>query len=191
MSRWKKLHHILIGAAIALVLIVPFGAFAFVKSGVYNVAASHPHTRFTTWLTHETTIHSVRRNASGIRPPSSVSPAEIVAGFCAYETHCVACHGASGVARQPWAGGMEPAPPYLLDSTRKFTPPQLFWIARNGIKMTGMPSWRESMSDPEIWQVIAFLEAMPRMNSDAYRQWRSAGVCGPDPEAVRLDMRGP
>jgi mono/diheme cytochrome c family protein len=185
---WKKLHHILIGAAIALVLIVPLGAFAFVKSGIYNVAASHPHTRFTTWLTHETMIHSVRRNANDIMPPSSVRPAQIVAGFCAYETHCVACHGASGVARQPWAGGMEPAPPYLLDSTHKFTPPQLFWTVKNGIKMTGMPSWRESMSDEEIWTVVAFLQAMPRMDSERYRQWRSAKLCAADPEAVAADM---
>ena len=45
------------------------------------------------------------------------------------------------------------------------------------------------MRDEEIWQVVAFLEAMPRMNSDAYRQWRSAGVCAPDQKAVRLDTR--
>jgi mono/diheme cytochrome c family protein len=84
---------------------------------------------------------------------------------------------------------MEPAPPYLLDSTRKFTAPQLYWTVKNGIKMTGMPSWRDSMSDEEIWNVVAFLEAMPRMNSEAYRQWRSARLCGPDAEAVLLDKR--
>ena len=42
--------------------------------------------------------------------------------------------------------------------------------------MTGMPSWREAMRDEEIWNVVAFLEAMPRMNADAYRRWRSAGA---------------
>ena len=41
----KKLHHLLIGAAIAIVLVVPLGAFAFIKSGLYNVAASKPHRR--------------------------------------------------------------------------------------------------------------------------------------------------
>ena len=189
MSRWKRLNHVLIGAAIAIVVVVPLGAFAFVKSGIYNVGASSPHTKFTTWLTHETMIHSVRRNAADVAPPSSAGRDQIVAGFCAYETHCVACHGASGVARQRWAAGMEPAPPYLLDSTRKFTAPQLFWTVKNGIKMTGMPSWREAMRDEEIWNVVAFLQAMPRMNADAYRKWRSAGVCAPDREAVRLDRR--
>jgi len=185
----EKLLLVLAGALVAIVLLVPLAAFAFVKSGIYDTSASKPHTRFTTWLTHETMIHSVRRRAAGVTPPSSVSPDRIVAGFCAYESHCVACHGAAGVARQRWVSGMEPAPPYLLDSTRKFTAPQLFWTVKNGIKMTGMPSWRDSMRDEEIWDVVAFLEAMPRMNSDAYRQWRSAGVCAPDQKAVRLDTR--
>ena len=179
--RREHLLHILIGAAIGIAVLVPLGAFAFVKSGIYNVAASSPHTRFTTWLTHETMIQSVRRRASGIAAPASFSAAQVAAGFCAYETHCVACHGAAGVARQRWAGGMEPAPPYLVDSTRKFTAPQLFWTVKNGIKMTGMPSWRESLRDEEIWNVVAFLEAMPRMDSNSYRRWRSAGVCTGSP----------
>ena len=179
MSRWKRLNHVLIGAAIAIVVVVPLGAFAFVKSGIYNVGASSPHTKFTTWLTHETMIHSVRRNAADVAPPSSAGRDQIVAGFCAYETHCVACHGASGVARQRWAAGMEPAPPYLLDARRRWRPRELFWIAKNGIKMTGMPSWRNAMSDREIWNVVAFLEAMGQMNSQDYVRWRAAGICRP------------
>jgi mono/diheme cytochrome c family protein len=177
--RLGKLHHLLIGAVIALAVIVPLGVFAFVKSGIYNVGASSPHTEFTEWLTHETMIHSVRSHAGGIVAPASASAAQVRRGFCEYETHCVACHGASAVGRQHWVSGLEPAPPYLLDAPQRFRPRELFWIAKNGIKMTGMPSWRDSMSDAQIWDVVAFLEAMPRMNSQDYMQWRSVGICGP------------
>ena len=58
-----KLHHLLIGAGIAIVVIVPLGAFAFIKSGLYDVAASRPHTTLTEWVTHETMIHSVKLGA--------------------------------------------------------------------------------------------------------------------------------
>ena len=64
---WKKLRHLLFGAAIALAIIAPLGAFAFVKSGLFNVAASHPHTKFTEWITHETMIHSARRHGAHSR----------------------------------------------------------------------------------------------------------------------------
>jgi len=176
---WKKVRHLLIGAVIAIVVIVPLGAFAFVKSGIYNVGASHPHTKFTTWLTHETMIHSVGMRARSIVPPESVSAADISAGFCAYETHCVACHGAAGVARQQWVSGMEPQPPYLIDVTQRFTPSELFWIVRNGIKMTGMPSWRNSMSDRETWNVVAWLEASRKLPPQTYVRWRAGHHCPP------------
>lgn len=173
----KKLRHLAIGALIAIVLIVPLGAYAFVKSGLFNVGASSPHTKFTTWLTHETMIHSVRRRGSGIEPPPWTGAAALVAGFCSYEAHCVACHGAAGVARQSWVGGMEPQPPYLLDETRRFTPGELFWIVKNGIKMTGMPRWGDSLSDREIWDIIAWLEAGKSLPPQTYLRWRGERRC--------------
>jgi mono/diheme cytochrome c family protein len=176
--RRKKLLHMAIGAMIAILVLVPLGTVAFVKSGLFNVGASHPHTKFTEWITHETMIHSVRRHSAGIVPPAYISAAQVVRGFCTYETHCVACHGAAGIAREQWVSGFEPQPPYLVDATSNWTPSQLFWIAKNGIKMTGMPSWRETLSDPQIWEVVGFLEASRSMPPQTYAKWRSMRMCG-------------
>jgi cytochrome c553 len=173
----EKLIHILIGAAIGIAIVVPLGVYAFVELGWYNVAAAHPHTKFTEWITHETMIHSVRRHAEHLQPPTGFRVSDIATGFCSYETHCVACHGAPAVAREKWVGGMEPSPPYLVDATSKWTPEQLFWIAKNGIKMTGMPSWRDSMSDRQIWDIVGFLEAMRKLPPQTYVRWRSRGMC--------------
>lgn len=175
--RRKQLVHVSIGALVALALLLPLGVTAYVKSGIYNVGASSPHTKFTEWITHETMIHSVGRHAEGIMEPQSPTAAQVRRGFCEYEMHCVACHGASAVARQHWVSGLEPSPPYLLDVTQRFSPAQLFWIAKNGIKMTGMPAWCNSMSDRQLWDVVAFLEAQPQMDSQVYLRWRSAGIC--------------
>lgn len=149
----------------------------FVKSGIYNVAASKPHTTFTFWLTHETMIHSVRRHARSIDAPAQFSGGQVVAGFCKYETHCVACHGAAGVGRQQWVSGLEPAPPYLLDIHQQFSRRELFWIVKNGIKMTGMPSWKNEMSDSEIWDVVAWLEASSKLPPATYLRWRGEHRC--------------
>ena len=74
--------------------------------------------------------------------------AQAIRGLCAYETHCVACHGAAAVGRVRWVNGLNPEPPYLLDATKRWSPSQLHWIVRNGIKMTGMPAWREEHDRP-------------------------------------------
>jgi len=173
----SKLIQLLILAALATAAIGALLAFGYVKSGLYNVGAAKPHTRFTFWVTHETMIHSVRSHAKSIVAPASVSAAQVVRGYCAYETHCVACHGAAGVARQHWAGGMEPQPPYLLDATETFRQRELFWIVKNGIKMTGMPSWKDSMTDAQIWEVVAWLEASRRLRPQTYIEWRRSGRC--------------
>ena len=178
MRPWSKLEPIAIGAFIALVALVPVAVVAFVKSGIYDVAASKPHTKLTFWITHETMIHSARRHAAGISMPARFTVPRVVGGFCTYETHCVACHGAPAVAREAWVGGMEPQPPYLLDVTSTWTPSQLFWIVKNGIKMTGMPSWRDSLSDRQVWDVVAFIEAERRLPPQTYAKWRSWGLCG-------------
>jgi len=177
--RRERLLQIGLGAAVAAGAAIALAGFGYVKSGIYNVGASSPHTKFTTWLTHETMIHSVRGHAKGIEAPASVSAAQVRRGFCEYETHCVACHGAAAVLREHWVSGMEPAPPYLLDATQRFRPRELFWIAKNGIKMTGMPSWRNAMSDAQIWEVVAWLEASRDLPPQTYVRWRSAGFCRP------------
>jgi hypothetical protein len=73
---------------------------------------------------------------------------------------------------------MEPSPPYLIDVNRRFSPNELFWLVKNGIKMTGMPSWQNEMSDPEIWSVVAWLEVGPKLPPQTYLQWRASGKCG-------------
>jgi hypothetical protein len=163
-----------------MALVAPLCAFAFIKSGLFDVAASRPHTKLTEWITHETMIHSARRHATSIAWPRSFTLRQTVSGFCAYEAHCVACHGAPAVPRATWVSGMEPSPPYLLDTTSRWTPSQLFWITKNGIKMTGMPSWRDSMPDIQISAVVGFLESMRRLPPETYLDWRSRRICGPN-----------
>jgi mono/diheme cytochrome c family protein len=175
-SRSRFLTGFLIGGAAALVL-AGAAAFAFSQSGLYNVGAAMPHTDFTEWLTQGTMIRSVRLHAKGVHAPERFNDAKVVAGFCQYEVHCLSCHGAAGVANDSWVNGMEPSPPYLLDASRKWTRPQLYWIVSNGIKMTGMPAWKRTLTDEEMWSIVAYLEATDRMPPTTFARWRSSGVC--------------
>src|SRR3954447_3918236 len=90
-------------------------SLAFVKSGLFDVGASNPHTKFTEWITHETMIHSVRRHAREIEAPRTFTVAQVVAGFCFYDSHCAACPGAAPAPRERGVSALEPQPPYLLD----------------------------------------------------------------------------
>jgi mono/diheme cytochrome c family protein len=75
----------------------------------------------------------------------------------------VQCHGAPGVAPEPFALGMTPAPAALVHTARTWTLAEIFWVVKEGIKMTGMPAWKYRMSEDDMWAVVAFLPAMARL----------------------------
>ncbi|MEA3001295.1 MAG: hypothetical protein QOH81_83 [Sphingomonadales bacterium] len=160
------------------------GAALFVRSGAFDVAASKPHTRLTYGITRSTMEYSVRVHARGIEAPTPFTGRQVAAGFCAYAAHCVMCHGALSVGRQPWVNGMTPDPPYLVGAPRRWTPAELFWIIRHGVKMTGMPAWEGRLSDAEIWNLVAFLEGPPNRQPGVYARMRESASC---PKGVGID----
>ena len=49
------------------------------------------------------------------------------------------------------AQGLNPSPPDLFRLGRDAGADETFWFIRNGVKMTGMPSFGKTHSDQEIW----------------------------------------
>ena len=64
--------------------------------------------------------------------------------------------------------GLNPPAPDLSESAQDMTPQALFWVTKNGIKMTGMPAWGLTHSDEKIWSIVAFIEKLPGMTGTEY-----------------------
>jgi mono/diheme cytochrome c family protein len=47
---------------------------------------------------------------------------------------------------------------------------ELYWITRNGIKMSGMPAWQHHLSEAELWAVVAFVLQLPELTPAAYAE---------------------
>ena len=153
---------------LAAYLVLAVAAAAFVFSGVYDVAATTPHWPLTTWVMEKARVRSIQEHASGIAAPAGLSdPANLVVGTSHFAAHCAACHGAPGVPRSEIAEGLYPQPPNLALTVNRYTAPQLFWIVKHGIKMTGMPGWGDH-SDDEIWATVAFIQKLPEMSEADY-----------------------
>jgi len=165
-----------LAGCLATLLAFFLGALLFIRSGLFEVAASKPHGPLVYQVVKTTMVHAVRLRARGTAAPPRFERGRILAGFCAYEAHCVTCHGALSVARDRWANGLTPDPPYLIDAPLHWTPGQLHWIITNGVKMTAMPAWGDSLSDSEVWNLVAFLETANRQPG-AYVALRAANVC--------------
>lgn len=144
------------------------GAFTFIYAGVYDVAATSPHWPASYWVMETVRAQSIKTRAAGIIPPPNLSDqATIVGGTEHYAAHCASCHGAPGVLRGDIGNGLYPKPADLTHVAQRYTPGELFWILKNGIKMSGMPAWNDH-SDEELWGTVAFLEKLPAMSEADY-----------------------
>jgi mono/diheme cytochrome c family protein len=149
-------------------LVVVLGGFTVIYTGLYSVAATDPHWPVTGWLMETARIRSIKAHAAGIQvPPGFDDPANIPTGVEHFAAHCAVCHGAPGVPRGDIAQGLYPPPPDLAKTAPLYSPAELFWIVKHGIKMTGMPAWSDH-SDEELWATVAFLRRLPGMSEQDY-----------------------
>jgi mono/diheme cytochrome c family protein len=147
----------------ALALYFPF-------SGVYNVAASAPHTALVRWYMGTFSDHSVEKHSAGIKVPAQYFAASPDEGIRLYDETCLPCHGAPGIERSLTAKGLNPEPPELYKTVGDLKPEEVFWVIKNGIKMTGMPSFEKGKTDEEIWTLAAFVKKLPQISPEVYQQ---------------------
>lgn len=157
----------LAGFVVAIALLV-LGGLAFIYSGVFNVAASPPHTTVGRWVLNTTKQQSIEARADVVTAPEKFTDEQVHEGFRAYNEMCVICHGAPGKEASEIGKGLEPRPPDLAEAAKRWEPRELFWIVKNGIKMTGMPAFGNTHDDQEIWSVVAFVQQLPNVTAEQF-----------------------
>lgn len=177
---------------------------AVVFLGLYNVSAREGHWAGVGWILHTTFRNSVALRAPAEAP--ALTDDMVALGARHYDTGCRPCHGAPGEERMAAARAMEPEPPHITDAVRDWTAQELFWIVREGAKMTGMPAF-PAPRDDEVWAVVAFLDRVAGMGGAEYAAlterpevWGSEGLAycamchdehgiGGNPLIPRLDIQ--
>jgi mono/diheme cytochrome c family protein len=161
-----------------LAILGAIGSAAFFFGGFFNIAANHPDPDIVNSALEHVRDAAIARHATD-RPPASLDdPALIQAGARAYSQRgCVYCHGGPGADWAKFSEGLNPGPPDLKDVANELLPQEIFWVVRNGIKMTGMPSFAASdppVPDQEIWSIAAFVKKLPSVSEDDYKAWTAA-----------------
>lgn len=159
-----------------LILLMVIGGLGFIYSGAYDIAATDPHWPIVHWGLEQVRVASIKAHAKGIFAPAELDdPAKVLAGTEHFAAHCAVCHGAPGVPKGDIAHGLYPQPPDLAQAAKRYSPAELFWILKHGIKMSGMPAWSDH-SDDELWATVAFLEKLPTMTEQDYTKLMMASI---------------
>jgi mono/diheme cytochrome c family protein len=141
---------------------------AVIFAAAYDVSASAPETAAESKILHAVMKNSVSARA-GAHEREAWSDEELRKGFKGYDEMCIICHSAPGKERRPISKGMRPQPPNLAEASKQWTTAQLFWIIKNGVKMTGMPAFGPTHSDEEIWNLVGFVRILPEISADKFR----------------------
>jgi mono/diheme cytochrome c family protein len=145
---------------IAVVLAVGAGIVAFTQIRLDAVQQpGHLETAFATQAKHLLIRWKSRK---GIPPAPSNLQASIEEGDKVYATDCTMCHGSDG--RTPTDNGrwMYPRASDLTSrDVQDYSDRELFWIIKNGIRLSGMPAFGKVESDDHIWNLVNYVRTLP------------------------------
>jgi mono/diheme cytochrome c family protein len=157
-------------AFLVLIGLVILGGATFVWSGLYSVAANVPHWGVTFWVLDQAKDRSIAFHSRRTAVPVLKGDDLAGEGFRHFHSSCRLCHGAPGYKRLEFATGLYPLPPDLgsQEVQGDLKDAELYWIVKNGLKLTGMPSFGEILSEKDLAGIIAFLRRLPTLTENAY-----------------------
>ena len=164
-------------------------AVVIIVSGVFDLSAAKPHPEGWARFLHYTFDRSTAYHADAKPPADLDSPIRVAAGAAYYGQVCARCHSGPGLGQNPVVLSMHPKPQYLAADLplSGFTAPELFRILKAGVKYSAMPSWPATGRDDEIWQLVAFLRALPKMSPATFQQ---LALAAPQPGDAAMPFGG-
>lgn len=153
---------ILLGLILGIVL-VPFVALVYLEYGKVPVAVSDPALPYERRIVHMPLDARIEKERAGTHMEPDAT--NLSAGARIYVERCSVCHGlhsrssALGAHMYPEAPQLLEQHPNNPDIVGVSDDPagETYWKVENGIRLTGMPSFKTQLSDSEMWQVSLFL----------------------------------
>jgi cytochrome c len=155
-------------------LVIPVFIFCYVKFGFFPVATDAPPLPFEMQLAHMG-LHAQIDKSGTKTPPFQASKDDYLSGVHLYRQDCAPCHGLPGEPKSAIAQGMYPPPPELFKGTGVTDDPagETYWKVANGIRLTGMPAYKKTLSEKEMWEIselLANADKLPGEVTDALKK---------------------
>jgi thiosulfate dehydrogenase len=145
------------------VILLPLAVFAYFKFGHVPVAVNDPPFPEERLITSGPLNTRIERELVKT-PPVQADETNLVSGAHIYSDRCAVCHGFHGKPSQ-FGTHMFPTAPPLWErhhngdvvGVSDDPPGETYWKVTNGIRLTGMPAYKELLTETEIWQVSVLL----------------------------------
>jgi mono/diheme cytochrome c family protein len=159
--------HFVLGS-LTTVLVFVLAGFVYLKLGLAEVRADMSPSRAESTLMRMAVHASVRRHAPEIPSPVAPTDENLIAGGKMYLNECSGCHGTPGVPRK-YSDSLNPPAPQLPEVGTEYTEAQIFWVAKHGVRRTGMFANGVWDDDRKLWTIAAYIKrihSLPNRVSD-------------------------
>ena len=131
------------------------------------------------WYFNLAAQQSITLRSVGLTVPSLDTPGMVERGAGHYDMVCADCHGSPSAPAEQFADNLSPNPPLLVERMAQWHPEaRVFATVKHGIRRTAMPGWPTQMRDDEVWDMVAFLMALPDMEAKDYERIVAGGCTG-------------
>jgi len=160
-------------------LLIAGGVYFYFSTGRAPVAAKAPPMPFESKLA-KLGLHAYLEKLPHPEPQVPPDEANFLHGAKIYKEDCAFCHGLPGEEKSAIAKGMYPAPPQLFHGTGVTDDEawESYWKVENGIRMTGMPGFKDALTETQIWQVTVLIKNADKI-SEAVKKELTAGASPP------------
>lgn len=146
---------VLVGIALPVV-----GALSYLRLGLAEVRADVPPSQWESYLMNTGLRASLRRKAPDVPNPVLPTDENLIAGGQFYLRACAGCHGTPGKPFGSKGSSLYPPIPELPVIGTELSEAQIFWVAKHGIRRSGMFANGAWASDEKLWTVAAYIKHM-------------------------------
>jgi len=150
-------------------------------------AAGKPPSQEETSLANAAKDVTIPLEAGKMKNPLPATDEVLSQGQEVFLGSCAQCHGADARGDTDIGRHMDP-PAMDLSSphVQHWSDAELFWIIQNGVRLTGMPSWKSSISENDTWKLARFIHNLSRPTPTAVPSQEQAAISTQDKYTLKI-----
>jgi len=161
---------------ISAVVLVLAAIFCYVRFGFVDPRADAEPSSLETKLAMPALDASVDRRTPDMKNPIQLNDENLLAGMKIYQSACAGCHGDISHPHSAFGDSFYPRVPQFVEDPPDMPENQNFFIIEHGVRLSGMPGWKTSLKEFQIWQVTTFLTHMDKLPPQVLAAWKTASA---------------
>src|SRR5882762_1272196 len=154
-----------IAGFLAGILVLITGVLGYLRLGLLDARSDAAIPDWTARFLYSGIHASVRRTAPKLQNPLPQSDETLIAGGKLYLNDCVGCHGAPGKPPSDFGATFYPPAPQLARDGTQYLEAEIYWVAKHGIRRTGMSAQGPYYSDQKLWLLAGFISQITKLPS--------------------------